>query len=113
MIISGAAMAITGSVIMLGQSSDQTEESSPQEHSKKATVQCLGPSDLGGLELSLLLPGKRVLPVTMEGPSHATVRLPNDVELSATGNWPVVVSRVPKAARDFLSEGEVLGAVQR
>jgi hypothetical protein len=113
MIISGLALAITGSVILLGHSSEQTEESSPEEHHKKGTIPCVGPADLGGLELSVLLPNHQVLPVEMSGAQHANVRLPKDVQLASGGKWPVVVSRVPRGARDFLSEGEVVGAVRQ
>jgi hypothetical protein len=114
MAISGLGAAVAGSMILLSRSSERTEEGAPQEHHKKERVPCIRPADLGGLELSLSLPNHRPLPLEMNGAQRAIVHLPNDVDLSSlTGEWPVVVSRVPRGARDFLSEGEVLGAVRR
>jgi hypothetical protein len=105
-------MGVAGSVILLGKSAEEAEEAFKEQRQTKATVPCVGASDLGGLELALLLPHHQSLTIQMHDAQSASVSLPRGVDPTSVGERPIVVSRFPRATRDFLKQGDVLGNVR-
>jgi hypothetical protein len=111
MITTGVLVIATAVAVLNSHPGDLTRVVQTQAHSATGTEACIPPRDLATLILVLKVGAGKFLHVALGENGDASIDLPEGVHLRPGVDVPIVVYRVPAAAKDLLQRWQVVGVV--